>query len=87
MKRGDRNEKKLVICYKNGMDVLYNIAVAPLAGAWIEISSIMVNSLIFSVAPLAGAWIEILPRHQDLVSSCVAPLAGAWIEIKLAAML
>lgn len=38
MKRGDRNEKKLVICYKNGMDVLYNIAVAPLAGAWIEIT-------------------------------------------------
>ena len=69
MKRGDRNEKKLVICYKNGMDVLYNIAVAPLAGAWIEISSIMVNSLIFSVAPLAGAWIEI-----ECPSQCVPAL-------------
>ena len=35
-------------------------AVAPLAGAWIEItySFEQVNSLI--VAPLAGAWIEIM---------------------------
>lgn len=58
MKRGDRNEKKLVICYKNGMDVLYNIAVAPLAGAWIEIRMEQKEGNRNGVAPLAGAWTE-----------------------------
>ena len=34
--------------------------VAPLAGAWIEISSITAETLkLKGVAPLAGAWIEI----------------------------
>ncbi len=34
--------------------------VAPLAGAWIEISKPSAGYLFVSVAPLAGAWIEIL---------------------------
>ena len=34
------------------------IAVAPLAGAWIEMFSARVIALYISVAPLAGAWIE-----------------------------
>ena len=33
--------------------------VAPLAGAWIEISGILKYTLCSQVAPLAGAWIEI----------------------------
>ena len=32
--------------------------VAPLAGAWIEITSVSKLSPEFQVAPLAGAWIE-----------------------------
>ena len=36
------------------------IAVAPLVGAWIEISCMQNGFLCWSVAPLVGAWIEIL---------------------------
>ena len=55
--------------------------VAPLAGAWIEISILTINHLLLSVAPLAGAWIE-MNHFQDICPGCmVAPLAGAWIEI------
>ena len=37
----------------------YLMGVAPLAGAWIEITNLAIDSAIFLVAPLAGAWIEI----------------------------
>ena len=56
--------------------------VAPLAGAWIEIS---ITGFIFNssfVAPLAGAWIEILSAVIQYCRLPVAPLAGAWIEIR-----
>ena len=45
------------------------LTVAPLAGAWIEISSLS-NILVafIVVAPLAGAWIEILLRFGTIVS-------------------
>ena len=36
-----------------------SVAVAPLAGAWIEIIRIGISPVIRLVAPLAGAWIEI----------------------------
>ncbi len=55
--------------------------VAPLAGAWIEISVAYLGGLPFDVAPLAGAWIEILYPSVMHSKSGVAPLAGAWIEI------
>ena len=35
------------------------MVVAPLAGAWIEITPITLNNITYTVAPLAGAWIEI----------------------------
>ena len=35
------------------------ISVAPLAGAWIEISVNKIPGVAIDVAPLAGAWIEI----------------------------
>ena len=38
---------------------LVKIAVAPLAGAWIEINTIGEEGMGIYVAPLAGAWIEI----------------------------
>ena len=63
-------------------------AVAPFAGAWIEI---FLSGFCFSnastVAPFAGAWIEIaIPVRSDIVFR-VAPFAGAWIEINTGAML
>ena len=45
------------------------IAVAPLAGAWIEMFSARVIALYISVAPLAGAWIEIaFINNRDTVA-------------------
>ena len=34
------------------------MTVAPLAGAWIEITITHLNAQAITVAPLAGAWIE-----------------------------
>ncbi len=56
--------------------------VAPLAGAWIEISLNNHPPQSQFVAPLAGAWIEIILDRCFIVGvDTVAPLAGAWIEI------
>ena len=55
--------------------------VAPLAGAWIEISLVQLESETHCVAPLAGAWIEIFLVRAKKILTDVAPLAGAWIEI------
>ena len=57
------------------------LTVAPLAGAWIEISLRLSCLLNCMVAPLAGAWIEIPKTYVVNSSASVAPLAGAWIEI------
>ena len=57
-------------------------AVAPLAGAWIEITLNYPNHKRLPVAPLAGAWIEIIVNAFCFDTITVAPLAGAWIEIK-----
>ena len=56
--------------------------VAPLAGAWIEISGSCSSPSLAAVAPLAGAWIEILCMGEPWFATKVAPLAGAWIEIR-----
>ena len=55
--------------------------VAPLVGAWIEITQ--ENNLLIhrSVAPLVGAWIEMLAFGLQATVLFVAPLVGAWIEI------
>ena len=42
-------------------------AVAPLAGAWIEITQFNSRLLIAAVAPLAGAWIEIFLYYKKTV--------------------
>ena len=57
--------------------------VAPLAGAWIEISiRLTATTTPQWVAPLAGAWIEIASTATMEAAKDVAPLAGAWIEIR-----
>ncbi len=58
------------------------IVVAPLAGAWIEITHLGVIVVRGVVAPLAGAWIEISIYGRPFRKMLVAPLAGAWIEIE-----
>ena len=52
------------------------IFVAPLVGAWIEISYSLSLLRLFSVAPLVGAWIEICVRLTYIVRWLVAPLVG-----------
>ena len=57
-------------------------AVAPYAGAWIEIYSGTFTKLSGNVAPYAGAWIEIIYLLSALNVDSVAPYAGAWIEMR-----
>ena len=57
--------------------------VAPFAGAWIEMSYSLGESLVIVVAPFAGAWIEITSFIPFVMASTVAPFAGAWIEIEV----
>ena len=60
------------------------IAVAPLVGAWIEITYMEYSFHLIAVAPLVGAWIEIETDFVRFKSSpTVAPLVGAWIEISV----
>ena len=56
-------------------------AVAPFAGAWIEMGTKLEYGGRSMVAPFAGAWIEILKNVENSVKEIVAPFAGAWIEI------
>ena len=56
-------------------------AVAPFAGAWIEILKNVENAVKEIVAPFAGAWIEITSQFYSEEQDRVAPFAGAWIEI------
>ena len=57
------------------------VAVAPLAGAWIEITLVKICDYFNVVAPLAGAWIEMSRSRGGVSNGFVAPLAGAWIEM------
>ena len=68
--------------YKNNPFFKLGAAVAPLAGAWVEISSKRYKTIGRNVvAPLAGAWVEIGTQVAQNLSIMVAPLAGAWVEI------
>ena len=63
-------------------------AVAPFAGAWIEIFALVKAVHVRAgVAPFAGAWIEISDLPHKVRTPDVAPFAGAWIEILLLAAL
>ena len=55
-----RNNVFLLLLYKSYYLNLVTFAVAPLAGAWVEMSVIVRISSMSKVAPLAGAWVEIL---------------------------
>ena len=72
----ERGLKSSAVCF-----AFVAFAVAPLAGAWIEISIHGIDHAVNKVAPLAGAWIEIVSYSKSHHTPRVAPLAGAWIEI------
>ena len=57
--------------------------VAPLAGAWVEMSNSVLKKPEYIVAPLAGAWVEIALVSCKPKFNSVAPLAGAWVEITI----
>ena len=76
-----RNNVFLLLLYKSYYLNLVTFAVAPLAGAWVEISLKLAITSTSIVAPLAGAWVEIVDMDAKSVIISVAPLAGAWVEI------
>ena len=57
--------------------------VAPLVGAWIEMTFLKPYLWEKLVAPLVGAWIEICNTGNWRRRMMVAPLVGAWIEIRI----
>ena len=61
--------------------IFTGFVVAPLVGAWIEITIQPQRFRLSWVAPLVGAWIEIFVLQKALRINLVAPLVGAWIEI------
>ena len=77
----------LSVLAENKERFLAKTAVAPLAGAWIEITVLWTQSTGTCVAPLAGAWIEMELAAKQYAGTMVAPLAGAWIEIRYLAHL
>jgi len=64
----------------NSIPYIFNVVVAPYAGAWIERFLHFRHVHLFIVAPYAGAWIERLPIPYGRRKAPVAPYAGAWIE-------
>ena len=67
---------------KKPQSVEWTETVAPLVGAWIEMSYIVAHLASPFVAPLVGAWIEIWCIVYNTARNSVAPLVGAWIEIE-----
>ena len=57
------------------------VAVAPFAGAWIEILHRKCLKGLLAVAPFAGTWIEIQLAIWIRAATNVAPFTGAWIEM------
>ena len=81
-KLGSLPSRERGLKYTQFFRFINSFAVAPLAGAWIEMRTIFVRCALCIVAPLAGAWIEMSLMSYCCTVGGVAPLAGAWIEIK-----
>ena len=60
-----RNNVFLLLLYKSYYLNLVTFAVAPLAGAWVEIIPHRLRTWRTAVAPLAGAWVEIHSRGKQ----------------------
>ena len=59
---------------------IFDLYVAPRAGAWIETHAGCCRIPEPDVAPRAGAWIETEVPFRRFSGKKVAPRAGAWIE-------
>ena len=58
------------------------IAVAPLVGAWIEISRYRLYRESMLSLPLWERGLKFKLEEQAMLANAVAPLVGAWIEIR-----
>ena len=62
--------------------MLYNIAVAPFAGAWIEIVTTRARSTrVLQSLPSRERGLKSADLNRRMYQQDVAPFAGAWIEI------
>ena len=61
-------------------------AVAPLAGAWIEIDFLSLTGIPLLVAPLAGAWIEILKNTIATLQTSSLPSRERGLKSDVSAM-
>ena len=68
-----RNNVFLLLLYKSYYLNLVTFAVAPLAGAWVEIPVKNCGIIDTSVAPLAGAWVEISSSRYSRMNSSSLP--------------
>ena len=59
---------------KNIVSTVHGSIVAPLVGAWIEISCISKKTFLIQVAPLVGAWIEITVLRLERLQCESLPL-------------
>ena len=64
-----RNNVFLLLLYKSYYLNLVTFAVAPLAGAWVEIKDLLEEVIMYVVAPLAGAWVEIAQEYFQLLQN------------------
>ena len=69
--------------YKNIELKLFNFAVVPHAGTWIEIPNNTNIVVKFFVVPHAGTWIEIMLPDGTAERNLVVLHTGTWIEIAL----
>ncbi len=65
----------------NNTATVFQMAVAPFVGVWIEIELKPGNSAKNNVAPFVGVWIEIISGKRYGLPHRVAPFVGVWIEI------
>ena len=61
--------------------LIFTIFVAPLAGAWIEITFMGFDPPIFQSLPSRERGLKLFLCSLIVYTKTVAPLAGAWIEI------
>ena len=77
-----RNNVFLLLLYKSYYLNLVTFAVAPLAGAWVEISlKLAITSTSIWSLPSRERGLKLIRRLRMPKRPGVAPLAGAWVEI------
>ncbi len=78
-----RNNVFLLLLYKSYYLNLVTFAVAPLAGAWVEIFKIIYLLPEVPVAPLAGAWVEIIEPMGTKVAKKSLPSRERGLKFRI----